>query len=457
MLISTNPVTGEKITTYSEHSEADLGRAARAADAAHRVWRTMNFADRAVCLRAAAEILRRDVARYAELITLEMGKPLLQSFAEIDKCAATCDFFAENAETFLQPETVATDASKSYVVFEPLGVVLAVMPWNFPFWQVFRVAAPTLMAGNALLVKHAPNTTGCAIAIEKIFIEAGFPNGLVQMLFIATERVPERIAMLIEHPLVKAVTLTGSAAAGKFVAAKAGAAIKKSVLELGGSDAYIVLDDADLELAAEACVNSRCINTGQSCLAAKRFIVIESRRKEFEEIVVSKMAAKVVGNPMDDGIELSALARLDLREKLHSQVKQSLDGGAALRLGGVVPEGAGVFYPATVLSNVQRGMAAYHEELFGPVASILSAKNETDAVELANDTLYGLGAAIFTTDTQRGERLARNIDAGNCFINTLVRSDARLPFGGVKESGYGRELSHYGIKEFVNVKSIYIK
>ncbi len=457
MLISINPVTGETIGSYATHSDADLEKNVWNSRDAQRRWRSMNFSERALCMRAAAEILRREVAKFADLITLEMGKPLLQSFAELDKCAATCDFFAENAEKFLQPEFIDADASKSYVAFEPLGTVLAVMPWNFPFWQVFRVAAPTLMAGNALLIKHAPNTTGCAIAIEKIFTDAGFPNGLVQMLFIDADHVPEKISMLIKHSVVRAVTLTGSLRAGMFVAEKAGAAIKKSVLELGGSDAYIVLDDADLDLASETCVNSRCINTGQSCISAKRFIVVESRRKEFEELVVAKMAAKVVGNPMDDGVDLSTLARLDLRETLDAQVKQSIAKGATLLLGGTVPEGKGAFYPATVLSNVERGMAAYREELFGPVAAILSAKDTAHAVELANDTAYGLGAAIFTNDLQRGEALARQLDVGNCFINTLVRSDARLPFGGVKESGYGRELSHYGIKEFVNVKSILIR
>ncbi|KER09880.1 MAG: succinate-semialdehyde dehydrogenase [[Candidatus Thermochlorobacteriaceae] bacterium GBChlB] len=457
MLVSINPVTGETIGSYAAHSDADLEKNVCNSRDAQRRWRDMTFPERALCMRAAAEILRREVAKFADLITLEMGKPLLQSFAELDKCAATCDFFAENAEKFLQPEFIDADASKSYVALEPLGTVLAVMPWNFPFWQVFRVAAPTLMAGNALLVKHAPNTTGCAIAIEKIFTDAGFPNGLVQMLFIDADRVPEKISMLIDHRVVRAVTLTGSLRAGKFVAEKAGAAIKKSVLELGGSDAYLVLDDADLDLASETCVNSRCINTGQSCISAKRFIVVESRRKEFEELVVAKMAAKVVGNPMDDGVDLSALARMDLRETLHAQVKQSIEKGATLLLGGTVPDGNGAFYPATVLANVERGMAAYHEELFGPVAAILSAKNDAHAIELANDTAYGLGAAIFTNDLQRGEAVARQLEVGNCFINTLVRSDARLPFGGVKESGYGRELSHYGIKEFVNVKSVLIR
>lgn len=456
MLESINPVNEERAQTYPEHSPADLERALLRAERAFQSWKKTPIAERARLLKNAAAALLQNIERYAQLITLEMGKPLAQSRAEIEKCALNCAYFADNAEAFLRPEPAETDAKKSYVAFEPLGVVLAIMPWNFPFWQVFRCAAPTLAAGNVLVLKHAPNTTGCALAAEEAFRQAGFPEDVYQTLLIAAPHVPERISMLIEHPIVKAVTLTGSTTAGKFVAAKAGVTLKKSVLELGGSDPYIILDDADLDLAVETCANSRCINTGQSCISAKRFIVLEPIRKQFEEAFVEKMRAKRVGDPMS-GVDLGPLARKDLREQLHRQVAESLNKGARLLLGGALPEGKGFFYPPTVLSDVSKGMPAFDEELFGPVAAILSAKDEAEAIALANDTRYGLGAAIFTRDLERGERLASDIEAGNCFINAMVKSDPRLPFGGIKESGYGRELSRFGMREFVNVKTIFVK
>lgn len=456
MLQSQNPATEQVFQTYPEHTEAELERALQQAEKAFQKWRKMPLNVRIDCIKQAAAMLRQNISRYAELITNEMGKPLSQSRAEIEKCAATCDYFAANAERFLQPELIATDAQKSYVAFEPLGVVLGIMPWNFPFWQVFRCAIPTLLAGNTLLIKHAPSTTGCALAVQEVWQNAGLPEGVYQTLLIAAENVPERISMLIEHPIIKAVTLTGSTAAGKFVAAKAGVMLKKTVLELGGSDPYLILDDADLEYAAEVCAASRCINTGQSCIAAKRFIVLESVHKQFEEAFVEKMRAKTIGDPLTSP-DLGPLARKDLREKLEMQVRQSLAAGARPLLGATIPEGTGFFYPPSVLTNVTKGMPAYDEELFGPVAAVIVAKDEAEAIAIANDTRYGLGAAIFTQDPERGERLAREIEAGNCFVNAMVRSDARLPFGGIKESGYGRELSHFGMREFVNIKTVYVK
>ncbi|RFM23547.1 MAG: NAD-dependent succinate-semialdehyde dehydrogenase [Candidatus Thermochlorobacter aerophilum] len=456
MLESINPATEERIQTYPEHTAAELDEIVRRAEQAFRSWKKVPIVERAHLLRKAAEVLLKNVEQYAACITQEMGKPIAQSRAEVEKCATNCIYFADNAERFLQAEHVATEAQKSYIAFEPLGVVLAIMPWNFPFWQVFRCAAPILAAGNTLVLKHAPTTTGCALAVQEVFRHAGFPEGVYQTLLIAAPNVPEQVSMLIEHPSVKAVTLTGSTNAGRFVAAKAGAALKKSVLELGGSDPYLILEDADLELAVETCANSRCINTGQSCIAAKRFIVVEKVRKKFEEAFVEKMRAKRIGDPLSD-VDLGPLARNDLRHTLHRQVQASISKGAKLLLGGAYPEGKGFFYPPTVLSHVTKGMPAYDEELFGPVAAIIAAKDEAEAIALANDTCYGLGAAIFTSDCERGERIAKEIEAGNCFINAMVRSDPRLPFGGIKSSGYGRELSHIGMHEFVNIKTVFVR
>ncbi len=382
-----------------------------------------------------------------------MGKPLAQGRGEAEKCASACDYFAEHAARFLAPDPIETDARKSYVAFAPLGVVLAVMPWNFPFWQVFRFAAPALMAGNGCLLKHASNVTGCALAIEELLRDAGFPEDLFQALLLRGGAVEQALA----RPEVRAVTLTGSAEAGRSIAAAAGKLLKKSVLELGGSDPYIILDDADLDHAAETCAASRLINSGQSCIAAKRFIVVGAVRQAFAERFVERMRARRAGNPMDEGVDLGPLARRDLRERLHAQVAESVRRGAKVLLGGEIPPGPGAFYPATVLDNVGPGMPAYDEETFGPVAAVIAARDEADAIRIANDSSFGLGAAVFTRDSERGERLAREaIEAGSCFVNSLVRSDPRLPFGGVKESGYGRELSAYGIREFVNVKTMYV-
>lgn len=449
-----NPATGKKIRNYEELSVDD---ASKAVDKAHEVWvqwRNTTFKERAGYMRNAARILKGEKDKWGRLMTEEMGKVTKSGIAEAEKCAWVCEYYAENAEKFLQPEKIDTDASKSFVSYQPIGVVLAIMPWNFPFWQVMRFAAPALMAGNAGVLKHASNVPGCGKAIEEIFQRAGFPEHLFTTLLIGSDKVND----VIGHEKIRAVTLTGSTPAGKAVAARAGELLKKTVLELGGSDPYVVLEDADLEPTVETCVTSRLINTGQSCIAAKRFIVVKALKAEFEKLMVEKMRAKVLGDPSDDETDLGPMAREDLRDDLHQQVQQSIKAGAKCLLGGEVPDRSGAYYPATVLTNVKPGMPAYDEELFGPVASIIEADDEQDAIRIANDTSFGLGAAVFTRDEQKGERIAeKELEAGSCFVNSFVKSDARLPFGGIKESGYGRELGVFGIREFVNIKTVYIK
>jgi len=448
-----NPSTGDVIATYEETPPAAVGQIIDAAHEAFLDWRRKSFAERAEPMRKAAAILRNEAQDFARLMAREMGKPVRDGVAEAQKCALGCDFYAENAERFLAREAVATDARTSYVTFNPLGVVLAVMPWNFPFWQVFRFAAPGLMAGNAAVLKHASNVPGCALAIEDVFHRAGFPENLFRTLMISSRQVEA----VIEHPLVRAATLTGSGDAGKAVARKAGELLKKTVLELGGSDPYLVLEDADLELAAAVCTKGRLVNSGQSCIAAKRFIVIDKVRRPFEELFVQKMAAAKMGDPLREDTEVGPQARHDLRDGLHRQVEQSIAKGARCILGGSVPAGKGAFYPPTVLTDVRKGMPAYEEELFGPVASVIAAQDENEAIAIANDSVFGLGGAVLTRDLARGERIAADlIESGCVFVNDSVKSDARLPFGGVKESGYGRELSAYGIKEFVNIKTVYV-
>jgi len=449
-----NPATGERIKTYDTLTKEELGQAIRASHQAFLSWKNLSFAERAQFMRKAARILREDADKYAKLMTIEMGKPIRDGRAEANKCAWVCDYYAENARVFLEPETVQTDAARSFVSYQPLGVVLAVMPWNFPFWQVFRFAAPALMAGNAGVLKHASNVPGCALAIEEIFLKAGFPGNIFRTLLIGSSLVNE----VIENPLVMAVTLTGSTPAGKAVASKAGQVLKKTVLELGGSDPYVVLADADLETAVNACVTGRLINSGQSCIAAKRFIVVESIKKEFERLFIEKMKAAKMGDPMDETVVVGPLARHDLRDDLHRQVEESIEKGAKCLLGGQIPAGPGAFYPPTILTNVKKGMPAYDEEIFGPVAAIIPVKDEQEAIAAANDSVFGLGSAIFTRDIEKGTRLAeKELQAGSSFVNAFVRSDPRLPFGGIKESGYGRELSHYGIREFVNIKTVFVK
>jgi succinate-semialdehyde dehydrogenase/glutarate-semialdehyde dehydrogenase len=402
-------------------------------------------------MRKAAQVLRDNARDCARLIAREMGKPLRDGIAEVQKCALGCDFYAERAAHFLAREPVVTEARKSFVTFQPLGVILAVMPWNFPFWQVFRFAAPSLMAGNAAVLKHASNVSGCALAIEAVFNDAGFPPNLFRTLIIESSQVQA----VIEHKLVRAATLTGSGPAGRSVASKAGAVLKKTVLELGGSDPYLVLEDADLDLAAEVSTKGRLVNAGQSCIAAKRFVVVEKVRRDFEERFVKHMSAVRMGDPLADGTEMGPLARHDLRATLHRQVEASIAQGATCLLGGTIPPGPGAYYPPTILTGVRKDMPAYDEELFGPVAAIMPVRDEAEAIAAANNSVFGLGGGVFTRDLVRGELIAAElIESGNVFVNAAVRSDPRLPFGGIKESGYGRELSHYGIREFVNIKAV---
>jgi len=452
-LESLNPASGELIAAYDEMSPEQVDEALVGCHNAFLEWSRTDFSDRAELLTRVGDLLRERRDELAELMTREMGKPISQARAEVDKCAWVCDYYAENAETFLSPEVIETDAAKSYVCFEPLGVVLAVMPWNFPFWQVLRFAAPALMAGNTAALKHASNVQGCALAIESLFRKAGYPDGAFRTLVLGSRSA----SVAIEHPRVQAVTLTGSTPAGRKVAALAGSLLKKTVLELGGSDPYVILEDADLEMAVAACVTGRMLNTGQSCIAAKRFIVPDVVREEFENRLVELMRRQKVGDPMQDETEVGPMARADLRGELHDQVQRSLQAGARCLLGGDVPEGPGAFYPPTVLTNVTAGMPAYEEELFGPVAAVIPVADEEEAIRAANDTAFGLGAAVFTRNAARGEEIAaKRLQAGSCFVNAFVKSDPRLPFGGIKGSGYGRELGSFGIREFVNIKTVYV-
>ncbi|GIV31576.1 MAG: succinate-semialdehyde dehydrogenase [Saprospiraceae bacterium] len=449
-----NPVNGEEYYHYDYTPSREVTATIERAHAAWESWRKTTFDERSKRMQAAAEQLRKEKERYAKLITLEMGKPIGESLAEVEKCAWVCEYYAENAAGFLADEPVATDASESFVSYQPLGVVLAVMPWNFPFWQVFRFAAPALMAGNGGVLKHASNVPRCSEAIVEVFREAGFPEGLFSHVYVPGSEVEH----IIEHPLVRAVTLTGSGPAGRAVAACAGKHIKKSVLELGGSDAYLILADADVEEAARICAKSRLINSGQSCIGAKRFLPVPEVYDAFVEAFRAQLAAAVVGDPMDETTQVGPLARHDLREELHKQVVGSLERGARCILGGAPPkENPGAWYPPTILVDVSPKMPAWEEELFGPVAAVIRPKDEEDAIRIANASSFGLGAAVFTKDLERGRRIAREaLQAGACFVNGLVKSDPRLPFGGIKESGYGRELSVHGIREFVNIKTVWI-
>jgi succinate-semialdehyde dehydrogenase/glutarate-semialdehyde dehydrogenase len=453
MLLSVNPYNCKTIATYKPHTNKQVNEIVLRTHNAWLTWKDSPADERSRLLKALSEKLLNRKKELAKLMAAEMGKPLKQGIAEIEKCAAACEYYADNAAGFLKDQIIATDASKSYVTFNPIGVVLAVMPWNFPFWQVFRFLAPALAAGNCGVLKHASNVMGCALAIENLVKEAGFPDNVFRTLLLDSKS----IEAVIENPLIKAVTLTGSTNAGKKVAEKAGSLIKKTVLELGGSDAYIILEDADLDKAAEICVNSRLVNGGQSCIAAKRFVVVKSVEKEFTRLFVEKMAAKVMGDPREETTEIGPQARVDLRDELHQQVERSIARGAKCLLGGKVPQGKNAFYPPTVLTNLKKGMPAYDEELFGPVAAIISAKDEADAIRIANDSVFGLGGAVFTKDAKRGERIAATqLEAGSCFVNGLVKSDPRLPFGGIKQSGYGRELGMFGIHEFVNIKTVWV-
>jgi succinate-semialdehyde dehydrogenase/glutarate-semialdehyde dehydrogenase len=451
---SINPANGTQIKSYNELSPEAVSEKIEQVDTAWQSWKRSNFETRSQLLKNLSETLLSRKQELAELIADEMGKPVKQGLAEIEKCAGCCVYYAERGPGHLADRIVRTEATKSFVTFQPLGVILAIMPWNFPFYQVFRFLAPALAAGNCGVLKHASNVPGCALAIEEVVREAGFPDNVFQTLLVGSKMIDS----ILENPKIVAVTLTGSNNAGIAVARKAGSLLKKVVLELGGSDAYVVLADADLELAAEVCTESRLTNSGQSCIAAKRFIVEEAVEEEFTRLFLKKMQSKVLGDPRDPNTDIGPQSRADLRDDLHKQVRESIEKGAVCLLGGQIPPGNNAFYPATILNKVKPGMPAYNEELFGPVAAIITAKDETDAIRIANDNQFGLGSAVFTTNLIKGERIAKyELDSGSSYVNARVQSDSRLPFGGIKNSGYGRELADFGIHEFVNIKTIYIK
>jgi succinate-semialdehyde dehydrogenase/glutarate-semialdehyde dehydrogenase len=451
--MSLNPATGQLIRTYSSWDAGPLKQTLENAYSAQQVWAKISVSQRVEVLRNAAKQLRAKRDQYASLVTQEMGKLLREARAEIEKCAVVCDYYAQNAEEFLRAEQVESDAGKSYIAYYPLGVVLAIMPWNFPFWQVFRAAAPALAAGNALVLKHAPNVPQCALAIEAMFRDCGLPEGLFTALMVEVEQVADAIA----SPHVQAVTITGSEAAGRKVAAFAGQHLKKCVLELGGSDPFIVLHDADLDLAVDMALNSRFLNCGQSCIAAKRFIVVPQIADDFLHEFKVRVGELRLGNPLDDATQIGPMARRDLRDSLHRQVTDSIAQGAVALTGCLPVEGEGFFYRPSILDRVTANTRAYHEELFGPVATVIRASSEADALRLANGTRFGLGSSIWSKDTARAEQLAEHVQAGCTFINGMVKSDPRLPFGGVKASGYGRELSRLGMHEFVNAKTVWIR
>ena len=452
--VATNPTTGNTIASYPVMPKESVNESILAAQEAHLIWRNLEISKRTEMLGVLGSILRKRKEEFGRLMTLEMGKPIQQSVSESEKCAWVCDYYAKHAEQFLAPVPAPTDATISYWTHRPLGIVLGIMPWNFPFWQVIRFAVPALTAGNAILLKHSPSVPGCAEVLAQIFAEAGYPDGLFTNLLINLETTGE----VIDHPLVRAISLTGSVQAGRSVASRAGNGIKKCVLELGGSDPSIILADANIDDAVASCRLGRTINSGQSCVAAKRFVVVEPIREEFETKLARAMETTVMGDPLNPASDIGPLAREDLRDTLHNQVQRSVKDGALLMTGGEPPDEPGWWYPPTVLTNVGPGMAAYEEELFGPVASILPVHSEEEAIKVANDTAYGLGASVYTEDSARGERIAAELlDAGNCFVNGIVKSDPRLPFGGTKDSGYGRELSPLGILEFTYPKTIWVK
>ena len=452
-IASINPATGETIKTFEELSDSEIEDKLQNAAETFREYRRTSFADRAERMARAARVLEDKKKQFAETMTGEMGKPIKAAVAEAEKCAWVCRFYSENAEQFLADEAVETNATRSYVHYQPLGPVLAVMPWNFPFWQVFRFAAPALMAGNVALLKHASNVPACALAIEDIFREAGFPAGAFQTLLVGSDKV----ARVIEDDRVAAVTLTGSEPAGSKVASLAGKLIKKSVLELGGSDPFIVMPSADLDEAARTAVTARTINNGQSCIAAKRFIIAEDIYDEFEQRFVKAMEALNVGNPLDDTVQVGPLATAQILADLEAQVRKSVELGARVLTGGKRLDHVGYYYPPTVLAGIPKNSPAYREELFGPVASLFRVSDVDEAIRIANDTSFGLGASAWTRDLEEQARFIEDIEAGCVFVNGMVASDPRLPFGGVKRSGYGRELSVHGIREFVNIKTVWIK
>jgi succinate-semialdehyde dehydrogenase/glutarate-semialdehyde dehydrogenase len=448
-----NPATGQSGRTYEGRTQAEVRDIVVAVDRAFAKWRRRSYSERAGVMKKAAAVLRQRKDEFAALMMEEMGKPISDGRAEVEKCATACDYFADNAERFLAQEKVDLGGPEAFITFEPLGVILAIMPWNFPFWQVFRFAAPTLMAGNVAVLKHASNVPGCALAIETVFREAGFPDDVFRTLLIPSRDVDA----VIDMKEVKAVTLTGSVEAGRKVAAAAAQRLKKSVLELGGSDAYVVLEDADIAKAAKICATARMVNAGQSCIAGKRFIVVEKVLHQFEKAFVAAMKAYEMGDPRDEGTKFGPMYSIAGRDELHEQVKRSIAAGARVLTGGEKPQKPGAWYPPTVLTDVKSGVPAFEEEIFGPVASVIVANDERDAIAIANDSEFGLGSAVITRDLDRGRRIAAHeLESGMSFVNDNVRSDARMPFGGLKHSGYGREVSRYGLLEFVNIKSVLV-
>lgn len=452
-LISTNPTTGETIREFTELTPEQIEAKLGLAESAFKEWRKLSFAERAEKIKKVAEVLRANTEKYGMIATQEMGKPIKEAKAEVEKCALVCDYYAENAEKFLSPENAPSDASESFVRFDAMGAVLAIMPWNFPYWQLFRFAAGTIMAGNVVVMKHASNVQGCAEAIEEAFKLAGFPEGVFQNLPIGAGAVEK----IIRDKRIIGVTLTGSEKAGRAVAATAADEVKKSVLELGGSDPFIVLEDADIAAAAQAAATSRLLNCGQVCLAAKRFIVVESVAEKFLAKFKSAFENFKIGDPTDITTQMGPLMSAKAVEEIDKQVQASIAKGARLVTGGQKLDRAGAFYAPTILADINSSMLAYTEEIFGPVAAVITVKNEAEAIRVANDSDFGLSASLWTNDKERAKRLAAQIEVGSVFINGMVKSDPRLPLGGVKRSGFGRELYSFGIREFVNIKSVWIK
>ena len=447
-----NPATGEYIASYDRISGQEAKDKIATAQQVYASWKMKSFSERAKLMNSLATIFEENKEEYAQLATREMGKVIGQSRKEIEKCALICRYYAEHTQELLADKSVATEATKSYVTFQPLGVILAVMPWNFPFYQVIRFAVPALMAGNTAVLKHASNVQGCALAIQQAFEKAGFPVGAFNNLNIDSKLVKE----VIEDKNIVAITLTGSDPAGRSVASIAGQNLKKTVMELGGSDAYIVLDDVDLEKATDLATFGRLQNNGQTCIAAKRFVVLDAIYDEFLALFTKKMQAAKMGEPTDESSYYGPMARKDLRDELHEQVLKTVSQGGRLVIGGTIPDSKGAYYPATILADLKPGMEGFDNELFGPVASVIRAKDDADAIALANNSQFGLGSGVLTSNNERGEKIALQLEAGSSFVNKLVVSDPRLPFGGVKNSGYGRELASYGIQEFVNTKTIWI-
>jgi succinate-semialdehyde dehydrogenase/glutarate-semialdehyde dehydrogenase len=450
---SVNPATGTEIERYAAHAPDEVETRLGRATAACKENRERSFEERARRLERAADLLEDRADEYGALMTREMGKPIEQARGEAEKCAWVCRYYAEHGADFLADEPVETDAQKSYVAYEPLGPVLAVMPWNFPFWQLFRFGAPALMAGNSILLKHAPNVPGCALAIEELLQDAGFEDHELQTLLVDEETVGDVLA----DRRVRAATLTGSVGAGRAVARQAAAQGKPTVLELGGSDPFIVCDDADLDAAASVGCTARMQNNGQSCIAAKRFVVERAVAHEFTERLIEQVEALDVGDPTDRRTDVGPLARADLRDEVHDQVERAIGEGAVATVGGHTLERDGFYYAPTILTDVEPGTVAFDEEIFGPVASVVVADDADHAVALANDTRFGLGGSVFTEDREKGEQMARQLEVGCAFVNEMTKSDPRLPFGGIKDSGYGRELSHHGIREFVNAKTVWVE